>query len=91
MAAARLYQRKWWLIQLPIAVLALGLMAQLRGQRVSIGDPGSGTRRLARALLGQVRLAPEDIVESKLQGLPAVDALRQGLLDAARTLRRCRC
>lgn len=63
-------------------VAGLDSLQQLQGQRVSIGEPGSGTRRLAQALLEQVRLTPRDIVEAKQQGLAAIDALKQGQLDA---------
>jgi TRAP transporter TAXI family solute receptor len=64
-------------------IAGLDSLQQLQGQRVSLGDAGSGTRRLAVSLLEQVRLTPRDLVESNLQGLRAVDGLRQGLLDVA--------
>lgn len=64
-------------------IAGLDSLQQLQGLRVSLGDAGSGTRRLAISLLEQVRLTPRDLVESNLQGLRAVDGLRQGLLDAA--------
>jgi TRAP-type uncharacterized transport system substrate-binding protein len=57
-------------------------LQQLQGLRVSLGNRGSGTRKLALSLLEQVRLSPRDVVESELAGLPAVQALRQGALDA---------
>lgn len=55
---------------------------QLQGQRVSLGPAGSGTRQLAEALLAQVRMSAADVVASDLTGQDAVDALRQGKLDA---------
>jgi hypothetical protein len=58
-------------------------LQQLQGLRVSLGPRGSGTRQLATLLLEQVRLAPKDLVDSDLGGMAAVQALRQGALDAA--------
>ena len=57
-------------------------LQQLQGLRVSLGARGSGGRQLARALLRQVRLGADDVVESPLVGLAAVRALREGQLDA---------
>lgn len=56
-------------------------LTQLQGQRVSLGPTGSGTRRVALALLEQAQLTPSDVVESKLNGAAAADALRRGELD----------
>lgn len=57
-------------------------LQQLEGQRVSLGPPASGTRRLAVAMLEQVRLTPQDLVDSSLSGMAAVKALQDGSLDA---------
>lgn len=65
---------------------AIDSLQQLQGLRVSLGSRGSGTRKLALALLEQVRLAPSDVVESDLAGMPAAQALRQGSLDAVVTV-----
>ncbi len=56
-------------------------LTQLQGQRVSLGPAGSGTRRVALALLEQAQIKPSDLVESKLNGAAAADALRRGDLD----------
>ncbi len=58
-------------------------LQQLQGLRVSLGPNGSGTRQLATTLLDQVRLKPGDLVDSRLTGPEAVEAMRQGKLDAA--------
>ncbi len=58
-------------------------LQQLQGQRVSLGPPGSGTRKLALAMLDQVRLAPADLLaDSSLSGQAALKALQDGTLDA---------
>jgi len=59
----------------------LDSLDQLRNLRVSLGPKGSGTRRLALALLQQDRMDVHDIVDSEISGLPAVQALQQGTLD----------
>jgi len=57
-------------------------LQQLQGLRVSLGGRGSGTRKLATVLLEQVRLGPKDLVDSELAGMQAVEAMREGKLDA---------
>lgn len=54
---------------------------QMQGLRVSLGPAGSGTRKLALALLEQVRMTPKDLVDSQLSGPAAVQAMAQGALD----------
>ena len=57
-------------------------LSQLRGQRVSLGLQGSGSRYVALALLDQVRLRSQDVSVSELSGIEAADALEKGQLDA---------
>jgi TRAP-type uncharacterized transport system substrate-binding protein len=64
------------------ARVPLDSLEQLQGLRVSLGPKGSGTRQLGLALLQQERMGPKDIFDSELSGLPAVQALQQGSLDA---------
>jgi TRAP-type uncharacterized transport system substrate-binding protein len=59
----------------------LDSLEQLRNLRVSLGPKGSGTRRLALAMLKQERMDASDFVDSEISGLPAVQALQQGSLD----------
>lgn len=59
----------------------LDSLQQLQGLRVSMDARGSGSRKLAMALLEQVRLSPRDLQDSELAGLAAAQALRQGSLD----------
>jgi hypothetical protein len=59
----------------------LDSLDQLRNLRVSLGPKGSGTRKLALALLKQERMDAQDIIDSEISGLPAVQALQQGTLD----------
>jgi TRAP transporter TAXI family solute receptor len=63
-------------------VPGLDSLQDLQGRRVSLGPDGSGTRQLATSLLAQVRLTPADLADSQLTGAAAVEALRQGKLDA---------
>lgn len=58
-------------------------LLRLQGQRVSIGQEGSGSRDVALRLLNQVRLEAKDLVQSEIAGVETVDALRSGKLDAA--------
>ncbi|WP_201465525.1 TAXI family TRAP transporter solute-binding subunit [Janibacter melonis] len=57
-------------------------LRDLRGRRVSIGAPGSGTRVVAWRLMSSVGLREDDLdpVEESLQ--PSADALAQGEIDA---------
>jgi uncharacterized protein len=58
-------------------------LLQLQGQRVSIGQQGSGSRLVAIKLLEQVRLEPKDLIVSETTGTGAVKALTNGTIDAA--------
>jgi uncharacterized protein len=57
-------------------------LEQLKGMRVSIDKPGSGTRLMATKLLEQVNLQPKDLIESETVGTSAVKALADGTIDA---------
>jgi TRAP-type uncharacterized transport system substrate-binding protein len=69
----------WMFTRLP----AVDALQQLQGLRVSLGPRASGTRKVALAMLEQVRLSPKDFTDSELAGKEAADALRQGTLDVA--------
>ncbi|MCX7172206.1 MAG: ABC transporter substrate-binding protein [Proteobacteria bacterium] len=60
----------------------LDRLSQLRGQRLAIGVPGSGTHKLAMEMLeaNGIAAAPTRLVASG--GLGMVEALRQGKVDA---------
>ena len=57
-------------------------LAQLRGKRIAIGGEGSGTRKLALELLEASGAASAPTRLLPLGGLEAVDALKQGKVDA---------
>lgn len=57
-------------------------VAQLRGKRVSLGDPGSGTMVTARAVLSAYRIAIWRIRARELSSDVAADALEKGKIDA---------
>jgi uncharacterized protein len=57
-------------------------LLRLQGQRVAMGQQGSGSREVALRLLSQVRLEAKDLLESELVGLNTVAALREGKIDA---------
>jgi uncharacterized protein len=58
-------------------------LLRLQGTKVSIGQPGSGSRVVAMRMLQQVRLELKDFQVSELAGRDAVKALKEGSLDAA--------
>ncbi len=57
-------------------------IADLKGKRVSIDEPGSGTIVDARIVLGAYGLSEDDIQAEHLKPGPAGDMLRDGALDA---------
>jgi TRAP transporter TAXI family solute receptor len=58
-------------------------VADLRGRRVSVGSPGSGTEQLARDVLQGQGLTYEDIQPRYLSFNESSAALRDGAIDAA--------
>jgi TRAP transporter TAXI family solute receptor len=70
----------WVFFRRPVAV---GDLAELRGRRVAVGEPGSGTQLLALQLLQDTGITPDN---TTLRELPIGDTesgLRDGTLDAA--------
>jgi TRAP-type uncharacterized transport system substrate-binding protein len=57
-------------------------LVQLRGKRIAIGPEGSGTRKLSLDLLEASNAATAPTRILPLSGLEAVEALRQGKVDA---------
>ena len=57
-------------------------MEDLRGKRVSVGAPGSGTELTAQAVLGALGITYDDIDEQRLNFNETADALRDGRIDA---------
>jgi TRAP transporter TAXI family solute receptor len=58
-------------------------VAELRGRRVNLGTPSSGTHYDAVAVLEAHGLKPQDLAEARTDSLPdAVDKLRRGRIDA---------
>jgi TRAP-type uncharacterized transport system substrate-binding protein len=60
----------------------LGLLSQLKGRRVSIGNEGSGTLSLTSQLLAASGLSLGDIRAEKLKPLDALEKFKKGELDA---------
>lgn len=58
-------------------------LADVRGRRVSVGPPGSGTEQIARQLLEAYDLDYDDIDPRYLSFRESSDALRDGAIDAA--------
>lgn len=79
-AVARLFDNYVHLIVR--AELQVYRAADLRGLRVSVGDPGSGTSRVADRILAAAGLEPGDLVRAELGLTDAVTALQQGRIDA---------
>jgi TRAP transporter TAXI family solute receptor len=57
-------------------------LADLKGKRVSLDEPGSGTLVNARAILGSVGLTERDIRPEYLKQQQCADKLKDGTLDA---------
>lgn len=57
-------------------------VADLRGLRVSVDEPGSGTRVDATLILDAFGIGLDDIEAEDIKGADAADALRNGRLDA---------
>jgi TRAP transporter TAXI family solute receptor len=57
-------------------------VGDLKGKRVSLGEPASGTRVHAGIVLAAHALAPDDLVASYLRVGEAADSLRRGRIDA---------
>jgi TRAP transporter TAXI family solute receptor len=55
---------------------------QLRGKRIAIGPPGSGTRAIALQIMRDTGLAEPPTVLSELGGMAAAQALEEGKVDA---------
>ena len=81
MSLASLYYEPIWLFTRPNLPRADGLSA-LSGKRIAVGPEGSGTRAVARLLLGEAGVSGEQTL-SALGGRRAGAALRRGEIDAA--------
>jgi TRAP transporter TAXI family solute receptor len=57
-------------------------LADLRGKRVSVGAPGSGTEVSARTILEAVGITYDDFQVERLSANETADALRDGTIDA---------
>ena len=57
-------------------------MADLKGKRVSLDEPGSGTRVDAKLILAANGLEVDDVQAEALKGNAAAEALRNGKIDA---------
>lgn len=57
-------------------------LADLKGRRVALGEPGSGTAADATVLLGAAGLSESDVGAKYLRPGPAVEQLKSGSLDA---------
>jgi TRAP transporter TAXI family solute receptor len=62
--------------------LRMDLGNQLRGKRIAIGAPGSGTRAVALHVMRETGIAEPPTVLSDLGGLAAAKALEDGEVDA---------
>ncbi|MGQ7843607.1 TAXI family TRAP transporter solute-binding subunit [Granulosicoccus sp. 3-233] len=61
-------------------------IGDLKGLRVAVGAPGSGTRQVALKLLADNALTDAELTLLPLTGSAAVDALLDGSIDAALTI-----
>jgi TRAP transporter TAXI family solute receptor len=61
---------------------SIDLGNQLRGKRIAIGGPGSGTRAVGLHVMREIGIAEPPTVVSELGGLAAAKALEDGEVDA---------
>ncbi|MEZ5851157.1 MAG: TAXI family TRAP transporter solute-binding subunit [Hyphomicrobiaceae bacterium] len=57
-------------------------LSQLKGRRLAVGPPGSGTRQLAMTLLHENEISERNATLLPISGKAAADALRDGDVDA---------
>ena len=79
-AIAALYQEHIHLIAAKDS--GINSLADLKGKRVSLDEPGSGTRVDAQLILEAAGLSLDDITVEDLKPGPAAEALQNGKLDA---------
>jgi uncharacterized protein len=77
---AALYEEHIHLVAL--ADSGINSVADLKGKRVSLDEPGSGTRVDALLILEANGLSESDLTPESLKGNAAADALRNGKIDA---------
>jgi TRAP-type uncharacterized transport system substrate-binding protein len=80
MLASLYYEPLWVFYRAPGTLARLN---ELKGKRIAIGSPGSGTRGLVEPLLALNEVNPENSTLSPLAGDAAVRALQAGEVDAA--------
>jgi TRAP transporter TAXI family solute receptor len=61
----------------------LEYLSQLQGRRIAVGEPGSGVQVLARRLLADNAVGPDNATLLELSGEEAATALTEGAVDAA--------
>ena len=77
---AALFQEHIHLVAL--ADSGINSVADLKGKRVSLDEPGSGTRVDAKLILAANGLEVDDVQAEALKGNAAAEALRNGKIDA---------
>ena len=78
---ASLYYEPMWIFY--AGSKTISTIQELRGKRIAVGVPGSGTRKFAESVLSMNGIAPDNTALSPLGGKPAQQALVDGELDAA--------
>jgi TRAP transporter TAXI family solute receptor len=63
--------------------IRLEYLSQLQGRRIAVGEPGSGVQVLARRLLADNAVGPDNATLLELSGEEAATALTEGAVDAA--------
>ncbi len=81
MSLASLYYEPIWLFTRP-TLFGPDRLAALGGKRIAVGPKGSGTRAVARLLLGEVGLT-DKVTLWPIGGRQAAEALRRDEIDAA--------
>lgn len=63
--------------------IRLEYLSQLQGRRIAVGEPGSGVQVLARRLLADNAVGPDNATLLELSGEEAATALTEGAVDSA--------
>ena len=77
---ASLYYEPLWVFYTGAETLTT--IPQLRGKRIAIGAPGSGTRKLAESVLSMSGIAPDNTTLRSIGGKEAQQAVANGEIDA---------
>jgi TRAP transporter TAXI family solute receptor len=78
---ASLYYEPLWVFH--TGTQTISKIPELRGKRIAVGAPGSGTRKFAEVVMSLNGIAPDNTTFRPISGKDALQALAKGDIDAA--------